>query len=75
MCIPIKGPAGSASSTIGAEDGFFFKKERMMRTCFFQEGEDDEDMTSMHMAKHGEWCEDERNQQGFPIRVEGPKLI
>ena len=42
---------------------------------FFQEGEDDEDMTSMHMAKHGEWCEDERNQQGFPIRVEGPKLI
>ena len=35
----------------------------------------DEDMTSMHMAKHGEWSEDERDQQGFPIRVEGPKLI
>ena len=26
---------------------------------FFQEGEDDEDMTSMHMAKHYEWHEDE----------------
>ena len=33
---------------------------------FFQEGEDDEDMTSMHTAKHGEWREDERDQQGFP---------
>ena len=42
---------------------------------FFQEGEDDEDMTSMHMAKHGEWREDEGDLQGFPSRVEGPKLI
>ena len=32
MCIPIKEPAGLASSTIGAEDGFCFKKEMMMRT-------------------------------------------
>ena len=75
MCIPIKEPAGSASSTIGAEDGFSFKKERMMRTCFFQEGKDDEDMTSMHMTKHGEWHEDEGDLQGFPSREEGPKLI
>ena len=35
----------------------------------------DEDMTSMHMAKHGEWCEDEGVQQGFSSREEGPKLI
>ena len=42
---------------------------------FFQEGEDDEDMTSMHMAEHGEWREDEGDQQGFPSREEGPKLI
>ena len=42
---------------------------------FFQEGEDDEDMTSMHTAKHGEWHEDEGDQQGFPSREEGPKLI
>ena len=42
---------------------------------FFQEGEDDEDITSMHTAKHGEWCEDEGDQQGFLSREEGPKLI
>ena len=36
------------------------------RTVCCQEGEDDEDMTSMHTAKHGEWREDERDQQGFP---------
>ena len=35
----------------------------------------DKDMTSMHMAKHGEWREDERDVQGFPSRVEDPKLI
>jgi hypothetical protein len=32
-------------------------------------------MTSMHTAKHGEWHEDERDQQGFPSREEDPKLI
>ena len=42
---------------------------------FFQEGEDDEDMTSMHTVKHGEWHEDEGDQHGFPSREEGPKLI
>ena len=42
---------------------------------FFQEGEDDDDITSMHTAKHGEWCEDEGDQQGFLSREEGPKLI
>ena len=31
MCIPIKEPAGSTLSTIGAEDGFSFKKGRVMR--------------------------------------------
>ena len=29
----------------------------------------------MHMAKHGELREDEGDLQGFPSRVEGPKLI
>ena len=29
---------------------------------------DDEDMTSMHMSKHGEWCEDEGDLQGFSSR-------
>ena len=29
----------------------------------------------MHMDKHGEWCEDEGDQQGFPSREDGPKLI
>ena len=42
---------------------------------FFQEREDDEDMTSMHMGKYGEWHEDEGDLQGFPSREEGPKLI
>ena len=32
MWIRIKEPTGSASSTIGTEDGFAFKKRRMMRT-------------------------------------------
>ena len=41
----------------------------------FQEGDDDEDMTNMHMAKHDEWCEDEGDQQDFPSREDGPKLI
>ena len=36
---------------------------------------DDEDMTSMHMSKHGEWREDKGDLQGFSSRVEGPKLI
>ena len=38
-------------------------------------GARDEDMTSMHMTKHGEWCEDEGDLQGFSSREEGPKLI
>ena len=29
----------------------------------------------MHTVKHGEWREDEGDQQGFPSREEGPKLI
>ena len=32
-------------------------------------------MTSMHTAKHGEWRKDEGDQQGFPSREDGPKLI
>jgi hypothetical protein len=32
ICILIKEHAGSASSAIGVEDGFSFKKGRMMRT-------------------------------------------
>ena len=35
----------------------------------------DEDMTIMHMAKHGDRSEDEGDLEGFPSRVEGPKLI
>ena len=42
---------------------------------FFQEREDDEDMTSMHMGKYGEWHEDEGDIQGFSSREEGPNLI
>ena len=42
---------------------------------FFQEGEDDEEMTSMHMGKYGKWYDDEGDLQGFPSREEGPKLI
>ena len=42
---------------------------------FFQEGEDDEYMTSMHMGKYGEWHKDEGDLQGFPRREEGPNLI
>ena len=42
---------------------------------FFQEGEDDEGMTSVHMGKYSEWHEDEGDLQGFPSQVEGPKLI
>ena len=34
----------------------------------------DEDMTSMHMAKHGKWHEDEGDLQDFPSRVEGQTL-
>ena len=37
--------------------------------------ERDEDMTIMHMTKHGERSEDEGDLEGFPSRVEGPKLI
>ena len=32
-------------------------------------------MTSMHIAKHGKWREDKGDQQNFPSREEGPKLI
>ena len=52
-----------------------FEYNRCRGWLFFQEGEDDEDITSMQMAKHGEWHEDERDLQGFPSRVEDPKLI
>ena len=36
---------------------------------------DDENKTSMHTAKHSEWCKDEGDQQDFSRREEGPKLI
>jgi hypothetical protein len=36
---------------------------------------DVENKTSMHTAKHGEWCEDEGDQQGFSSREEDTKLI
>ena len=29
----------------------------------------------MHTTKHGEWHEDEGDQQGFPSQEDGPKLI
>ena len=32
-------------------------------------------MTSMHTAKYGKWREDKGDQQNFPNREEGPKLI
>ena len=52
-----------------------FQAHSTLRTAFLQEGEDDEDMTSMHIAKHGEWHDDEGGLQGFPSQEEGPKLI
>jgi hypothetical protein len=45
------------------------------RTTFHQEGEDNEDMASMHMTMLGESHEGQRDQQGHPNRGGGPKLI
>lgn len=45
------------------------------RTAFRQEGEDDEDMTPIHMSMRGAWGGEEGDQQGFPSQEEGPRLI
>ena len=47
----------------------------MPRTAFRQEGEDDEDMTPMHMAMFGAWYGGVGGQQGCPGQEVGPRLI
>ena len=42
---------------------------------FYQEGEDDEDMTPMLMSMCGAWIGEEGVQQGFPSQEGGPRLI
>ena len=45
------------------------------RMAFCQEREDDENMTCMRMAILGDWHEDKGDQQNFPSRKGGTKLI
>jgi len=45
------------------------------RMAFCQEREDDENMTCMRMAIVGDWNEDKGDQQNFPSRKGGTKLI
>ena len=43
-----------------------FQAQLTLRTAFHQEGEDDEDMTPMHMTMFGTWDGGEGGQQGCP---------
>jgi len=52
-----------------------FQAHSMPRMAFFQEGKDDEDMSSIGMTTIGEWHRDPRDQHGYPNRDGGPKLI
>ena len=52
-----------------------FQAQSTPSTTFHQEGEDDGNMTYMHMTKLGEWHRDQRDQHGFPNRDKSPKLI
>jgi hypothetical protein len=45
------------------------------RTAFHQEGEDDENMGSIHMTMLGESHEGQQDQQGLPNQEGGLKLI
>jgi hypothetical protein len=52
-----------------------FHVQSTPRTAFRQEGEDDEGMTSMHMAMLGEWSGVLHVQLGCPSQERGPRLI
>ena len=52
-----------------------FQAQSMSRMAFCQEGEDDEDMTPMHMTMFGIWYEGEGGQKGCPSQEGGPRLI
>ena len=52
-----------------------FQAQSTPRTTFRQEGEDDEDMTPMHMTMFGAWDGGEGGQQGCPSQEGGPRLI
>ena len=52
-----------------------FQAQSTPRTAFRQEGEDDEDMTPMHMIMFGAWYGGVGVQQGCPSQEGGPRLI
>jgi hypothetical protein len=52
-----------------------FQAQSTPRTAFHQEGEDDEDMTPMHMTMFGAWDGGEGGQQGCPSQEGGLRLI
>ena len=52
-----------------------FQAQSTPRTAFHQEGEEDEDMTPMHMTVFGAWYGGVGGQQGCPSQEGGPRLI
>ena len=52
-----------------------FQAQSTPRMTFHQEGEDDEDMTPMHMTMFGAWYRGVGVQQGCPSQEGGPRLI
>ena len=52
-----------------------FQTQSTPRTTFCQEGEDDEDMTPMHITMFGTWYGGVGGQQGCPSQEGGPRLI
>lgn len=53
----------------------FLQAQSTPRTAFRQEGEDDEDMTSMHTTMLGTWNRDKGDRQEFSNQEGGPRLI
>ena len=52
-----------------------FRAHSTPRMAFREEGEDDEDMTSMHTIIFAGWNEGWQDQHWFPRREGGPKLV
>ena len=52
-----------------------FQAQLTPRTAFHQEGEDDEDMTPMHMTMFSAWYGGVGDLQGCPSQEGGPRLI
>ena len=52
-----------------------FQAQSMPRMAFCQEGEDDEDMTPMHMTMFVAWYGGVEGQQGCPSQEGGSRLI